>query len=139
MNTRTPFAILSAERTEYTPEINDWRTRSLEAQLTHRDLSPVQIEGCYKGTREKSFLIAVPGGEAGYAFQTMIPQLARRWGQESWLYVDANRLASLHFCDERPTLILGQWWNAAPLEAKAKDAYSYLPDDGQYYIVREVI
>jgi hypothetical protein len=135
MRTNTPFAILSAERPEYTSEVNQWRSRSLESQLASRDMDQRQLQGVYKGTNERSFLVLLPGGETGYHYATGLPQLARRWGQESWLYVDANRFASLHYADGRIEA-LGVWQAATRADAVAADGHTYDPGTGLYFVVR---
>ena len=95
MNTETPFLILSAERADLDPEVNAERTRQLFAQLAARRFAYVKVTGSYKGRTEASFLVLLDGGDGGYPFDLLL-SLARRYGQESVLSVDANRRATLH-------------------------------------------
>ena len=137
MRTNTPFVVLSAERTEYTPEVNQWRTQSLESQLSARDLQFRPVLGVYKGHAEASFLVFLPPvpDHAAYTL-TMLRQLGRRWGQESVLHVDANRLAVLLFTDNRAPIELGAWETVSPATAQNADGYTYSPDTDSFYIAR---
>lgn len=134
MRTETPFAIISAERAEYTPEVNAWRTASLLSQLQHRDMNPLQLCGRWAGVSEASFMIPLHAGEKGYNYSVALPQLARRWGQEAWLYVDANRYATLHYANR--TEHAGLWLSTSGEEARAADGYTYDPTRGLYYVLK---
>lgn len=96
MNTHIPFVVFSAERTGFTADVNAWRTQSAENQLRNMAGSPdfIFVQGKYKDDCETSFLVLLPQGDTSYLFHA-IARLAGRWGQESMLYVDANRHASL--------------------------------------------
>jgi hypothetical protein len=135
MNTFPPFVILSAERTGMHEEVNAWRTASLQHQLTHRDLSPLPVEGVYQGCAERSFLVFLPAVNQDYVLSMLIG-LARRWGQESVLYVDSNRESCLLYSDGRPALELGRWQTVDAIDAKVEESYTYSPDQDAYYITR---
>lgn len=135
MNIQTPFIVLSASRAELTPELNAERSALLERQLQARDLSFKRVEGAYKGQREISFLVLTPDSNA----EALATRLARRYGQESVLAVDANRAAALLFL--RPDVggediasiePIGYWRSAAQAEAESLDAFTR--DGSDYYI-----
>lgn len=135
MNIQTPFIILSASRAELTPELNSERSELLARQLAARDLSFKRVDGVYKGSREISFLVLTPDDNA----QAACYRLARRYGQESVLSVDANRYAALVFltpdmggADVASVSGVGYWRSAAAAEAEALD--NYTRDGADFYI-----
>lgn len=139
MNIQTPFTILSASRSELTAELNAERSDLLERQLAARDLSFKRVEGSYKGEREISFLVLTPDDRA----ESLVLRLARRYGQESVLHVDANRYAALLFLhpdvggpDVSSVSGVGFWRSAAQAEAESLEAYTR--DGADYYITSEV-
>ena len=138
MNTNTPFAILSAEHGHFTKEVNAGRTEALRSQLESRGAAFAPVAGYYKGVHEQSFIVLLPEGEGSYTFD-LVRQLAYRYSQESVLYVDANRIASLHNPSERstePATIIGRWTTAGdPDAARRLDAWTYYPRTQQYYVV----
>lgn len=112
MNTQTPFFILSADRVEYGEDINADRRNMLERQLTARDVEFHQVQGSYNGLREVSYVVFGHDSRT----ESVVFQLARRYGQDSVLSVDANRLAILIYLhpgmggpDVRRTEVIGQW------------------------------
>ena len=130
MNTETPFLILSAERADLDPEVNAERTRQLFAQLAARRFAYVKVTGSYKGRTEASFLVLLDGGDGGYLFD-MLLALARRYGQESVLSVDANRRATLHTLASgigHTDTALGQW---APISAERAEHLDSWTRDGR--------
>jgi len=54
MNALTPFVLFSAERAEYSADINASRTEFLRRQLAQRDLSFSPVLGSYKNVPENS-------------------------------------------------------------------------------------
>jgi len=61
--------------------------------------------------------------------------LARRYSQETVLYVDANRKAALYHTDwGQKKVELGYFREVSELDAKAQDSYTL--SDGRYYITR---
>ena len=130
MNTETPFLILSAERADLDPEVNAERTSNLRAQLAARDLAYTEVTGSYKGHTEASFLVLLESGDGGYPFDLLL-SLARRYGQESVLSVDANRRATLHTLASgigHTDTALGQW---APISAERAEHLDSWTRDGR--------
>lgn len=137
MTSKTPFTIISAKLPRYSDEANAARTRALESQLRGRNLNFLPVQGCYKGQRERSFLVLCDGldTERGRAFN-LCALLAERYGQESILYVDGGRYASLAVIKTGGRLgsrevPLGRWREVADVEGR--DAYTITPDN-RYWI-----
>lgn len=92
-----------------------------------------QLGGCYKGTREVSFL--APSSE-WHAART----LALNFNQESVLLLgpkrhrDAHRPAILHYLDDRLPEPLGYFVPVSREFALAREAWTYDPADDQYYV-----
>src|SRR5258707_14434318 len=94
-----PFVILSAEKSDLTPEANLARTTALYRQLEARDLAFKPVKGMYKGQRENPFVVLAIDGTNEF---DQVLSLAKRYGQESILYSDADRFTTLHFLSSDP-------------------------------------
>lgn len=137
MNISTPFIVISAERPDWSDEINKWRSDSMLRQLaalpnlTKESIIP--LRGKYDGIEERSFLVFLPSGENHPHFYDLI-RLARRWGQESVLYVDANSQASFI----RPGAAGNKWVPAGRWESsdgRPVSDYSQTSDGRYWHIV----
>lgn len=135
MNIHTPFLIITSDRYDYTPELNSQRRDLFRRQLDVRGLSYKEVQGVYKGNHEIAYIVLIQDA----ADEHNALRLARRYGQESALYVDANRAVSLYTL--RPEIggpdiddseALGMWAAVPEAVAKAQQAYTY--SDGHYYI-----
>lgn len=90
------FIILSAELDTTTVRSNFYRTELLEFMLQELKLPYKQIQGCYKGSTEQSFMVIVKD-EAEYE---VIRDFAfKSFNQESILFRDLYGSASLVFQD----------------------------------------
>jgi hypothetical protein len=129
MKTKIPFVLFSAERAGFTDDVNEWRTQSCERQLRRGlpDSDFIYVDGCYKGASETSFLVLLPQGDSSYRFHE-VARLAARWGQESILYVDANRSAVLCYLGLNGMIArmeaLGEWHEVLPEDARKLTAYT---------------
>lgn len=137
MNIETPFIVLSSDRAQYHEELNAARRDTFEHQLRARGLDFKRVIGAYKGASEVSYIVLVPttGDEQNAV------RLARRYGQESVLLVDANRYASLIYLNEGEGGIsikeikgIGFWRETTESDATAGDAYTR--DGDRYYTTR---
>lgn len=135
MNIHTPFVIITSDRYNLTPELNAARRDTFRHQLAQRGLSYKEVQGVYKGSHETAYLVLIEDA----ADEHNALRLARRYGQESALYVDANRAVSLYTLrpevggpDIDGTESLGMWAAVHESVAKAQDAYTY--SDGTYYV-----
>jgi hypothetical protein len=134
---KTPFLILSAERPDWLRDSNKVRTDTLRGQLEARELAFREVEGCYDGKCEASFLVLAPTAELGKEYRLVL-QLARRYGQEAVLLVDANRMAHLvriHGNHEHVEL-LGHWEQIDSESVHLEQAYTRDPDTSYCYGVR---
>lgn len=134
---KTPFLILSAERADWLRDANKGRTDMLREQLGARELKFREVEGCYNGKCETSFLIVAPRGELGPEYRLVL-QLARRYGQEAVLLVDANRaahLVQLHGNHEHIHHI-GRWEQIDSEQVHLELAYTRDPETSYCYGVR---
>lgn len=135
MNIETPFLIVTSDRAEYTATVNDMRRDTFRHQLSLRGLSFKEVQGVYKGNAETAYLVLIHDtGEEHAALR-----LARRYGQESALYVDANRAATLMILrpevggpDVDDTENLGMWAEVPEAVAKAQGAYTR--SEGRYFL-----
>lgn len=133
MNAQTPFVILSAERPEWDTSINAQRSDLLRRQLEVQGHSPVPVNGHYKGTAEQSWLVFLDDDSYGAKLDHII-KLARRYGQESILYVDSSRQAELLYVGTDDNKLVygqsvGQWKRLN--EVANEDSYSEI--EGAYY------
>lgn len=137
MNIQTPFIVISADKASNTDEVNASQRVFFEHQLYARDLDFKQVEGSYEGKREVSYIVLIQHPYDEHA----VLQLARRYGQQSVLSVDANRFATLLLLNESgggPDIKefkgLGHWralaWNEIISEGAA-----YTKDGSTYYVV----
>lgn len=83
MNTREPYLILTAERKQYTSEINKGRMKMLKSQLTFRRIEFYAV--CVGGV--DSYICFINDGDP--KFDGLL-SLARRYGQRGVAYTDAN-------------------------------------------------
>lgn len=132
MNIFTPFYIVSAALSHESARSNVDRTDSLERWLRKEGYATVQVNGCYKGETEPAVLVVDDRPGNGLCAMAVL-RLARQYGQESILAVDANRLAGLIYCASGGFKSIGHWRGAPEEIAKSRDAYTERA--GQYYIV----
>lgn len=136
MNTQVPFVVISCDRAEYDESLNASRRDTFEHQLRARDLDFKRVNGVWDGKAEVSYIVLIPHpGDEHTALR-----LARRYGQESALYVDANRHAVLFALnredggvDIKEQVGLGQWQLVSKAYALAQDGYTR--DGEDYYAV----
>lgn len=135
MITNTPFLVITSDRYNNTPELNAARRDTFRHQLAARNLSFREVQEVYKGNSETAYLVLID--DANDEHNAL--RLARRYGQESALSVDANRAATLLILrpevggpDVDSTEQLGMWQAVPESVAKALDAYTL--SDGVYYV-----
>ena len=129
--TKQPFYIISA--CTGNPFTDSVQTAALERDLLKSGFEFKKVKGVYKGVSEDSFLVSVvdtPLEEAALKI------LARDFNQESILYVDGNRNATLIFVDfnnESKQLLKGKF-QAVP-DHVAKQLENTTFDGKDYYAV----
>lgn len=128
-----PFVLLSAERPEWSTDINAGRTEFLRHQLIARNAEFISVDGKYKGHTEKAFLILAPEGTDDVQFANAV-QLARRYGQESIMFVAADRsayiieIAGPEFPQGREVTYVGNWSEIPDGIKEQLDAYTESSD-----------
>ncbi len=134
MNIEIPFYILSAaSSTTCTARENAHRHKTLRRQLRGYGFAVADCEGCYNGVTESSLLVLDDKpihGDADFVRHSVL-RLARAWGQESILEVDANRGARLTFMNNDSPISLGKF--TAVMAQYAKHESAWTRRNGQYY------
>ena len=86
------------------------------------------LDGCYKGEVERSYIL-----EVGSVGLFGILAFAKEYNQESILYLDNQRLATLVYSMDN-MVSLGLFKGVSEDHAKSKDAYTFNPITNTYYI-----
>lgn len=132
---KTLIALVSASLPEHCSiEENQQRTAKLAAFLKTNltdTWKAEPVKGCYKGQEEDSFKVNVNDPiDLG-----VVDAAARHFEQESYLVIDAERIAWLYYLKGR-TQRLGEFVAVSEFEAKAQDAWTFDPESGTYFIVK---
>jgi hypothetical protein len=102
-----------------------------------RELFPMNavapIKGAYQGTEEDSWMLELTENRESAEIEKILG-LAGRFNQHGIMVVDENRAAQLIFVSSRLTQDLGRLHGVAESEARTKDAWTYAPHNGTYYI-----
>ena len=115
-------AIISAHRDMHIGEVNEVHHQNLGQQLASRGFSPSPVEGSYKGTPEKSWIVDVEDAPLMY-----VMELAKRYGQESVLVIDSECVAWLLYVGNAVPERLGPFFKTdVPVEKL--EAYSVMAD-----------
>lgn len=137
MNIETPFIVVSCDRSENTPEVATSRRDTFEHQIRALGHAFIPVTGKYKGLPERAFLVLAPDT----ATEENIFRLARRYGQESVLLVDANRYATLAFLNPdvggpavKELKGIGFWREVTREEAGLQAGFTYA--DGRYFTTK---
>ena len=130
MNIELPFFILSASSDACGDAENKARHKMLRRQLRDAGLAIAECTGCYAGDLEQSILV-LDEWPATLSTRGIVMRLARAWGQESILEVDANRSARLSFTNGNSAESLGIFTAVRPEYAKGCEAWTRRA--GQYY------
>ena len=128
---RTPFAIISAERFTLTNGENQKRHQELLTQLKKDGFKTKVVDGVYHGQTEKSILVLLESNflsvDLGY-----LKNYGMIFDQESFLFVDADRKAELHFPASNKADKLGNF--VAVTKGIAIQCNNYTQDGQDYYI-----
>jgi hypothetical protein len=104
----------------------------LEDDLIRRGLAYKLTEGCYKGILEESFYVEINRTKDFGLIAAL--DLATKYKQESVLYVNDEREASLHYTEDFKRVDhLGTFTQVSETEAQLENSYTYdLENDGFY-------
>lgn len=101
------------------------------ALLTKHKVVWQEIEGCYKGVRESSFLVI----DTGAHVEHLVRFMSKLFKQECYLELDQDRNARLVYQDS--VAEIGILKGVSKPVAFSKDAWSYSPVLDQYYVIEE--
>lgn len=133
----TPFVIVSAFKAGYPLDRNMARHGALRTFLESSGMDFMEVDGCYKGERERSLLVNLYRGTADPVFEDVCTY-AGYFGQESVLHVSESGYAYLfelgEFIGDEPEMVyLGRW--AETDAATAAEADAYTEADGRFWVV----
>jgi hypothetical protein len=94
--------------------------------LKENNITHLEAVGSYKGNEERSIVIF--GSESKFTAD----MIAGYYCQESYLYCDQDRNASLVFEGEK-FLELGTWKEISSEDTKSLEAWTKIPSTGKYY------
>lgn len=134
---RDAFIIFSAEKSDLSVEVNDYRTYALRLTLATLGVPFLRVLGMYKGAKEYSVMIGPEHRQAAI-------HLAALFGQESILikYSERREEGPNQVLLVRPSTELdilaplGTWTEVTKEEAEKLDNYSMI--DGNYYTAKPV-
>jgi hypothetical protein len=128
---KTPFAIISAERFTLTNGENQKRHQELLNQLKRDGFKTKVVDGVYHGQTEKSILVLLDSKflavDLGY-----LKNYGMIFDQESFLFVDSDRKAELHFPATNKAEKLGNFVSVT--KGIAVQCNNYTQDGQDYYI-----
>jgi len=128
---KTPFAIISAERFTLTKGENQKRHQELLNQLKRDGFKTKVVDGVYHGQTEKSILVLLDSKflavDLGY-----LKNYGMIFDQESFLFVDSDRKAELHFPATNKAEKLGNFVSVT--KGIAVQCNNYTQDGQDYYI-----
>jgi hypothetical protein len=123
-----PFVILSAEMAGCADYHNRERTDSLQDVLMNNGMHFRIVGGSYGGREEVSFIVVLRDAED----LDRVCSLAKYWGQESVLHVDATRHAELIFPDLGRRESVGAFVERDEATARRHGAWTYVA--GRFYV-----
>lgn len=132
MYTTKTVTIISAHDNSLSTTVNTWRALRLQKDL--REAVYQRAVGRYNGHEEISFIVSTPGGTMGQFWQSLVV-LAKRYGQESVLHVDANQQAALYFIEDGTWQHLGPYVQVTETEALSLGSYTKT-EEGLYYAAK---
>lgn len=130
MRNGQPYAMISAERPNQTPQENAQRTQLLGQILQASGMRSAPTQGSYQGVPEHSYAVQTPSPAA----QQFVNRVAQQFQQDSVMHVDENQNATLHYGDGR------QEWLGSMKQVPADEA-GKLPGwtrdaSGNFYTVK---
>lgn len=132
-NKIVPIVIMSAEIASNSAELNKILSDDLEKSLSNSNEAYKAVQGCYKGVKEKSYVV-VPKNEER-ALEDLI-NLSETYGQECILYRDSTGRAWL--CGKGGRDLIGMFSQVPRSVAIGSDNYTYDIENNGYYIVEDL-
>lgn len=106
--------------------------RTMQTNLRNRNIKAILVIGSYKGTVETSFCADVKT-ELDVAYIKMVCAM---YNQESFLVVNNNAQAFLHFVGTKEVTPIGRFQVVAKDIANTLEAWTYVPHTDQYFAVK---
>lgn len=128
MNTSNAFTILSAERADLPADENAQRSAFLTRQLQNANIETVPVRGKYAGTYEHAVLVF----DTDEFRADTVNRLAKAYGQDTLLHVDANSRASLESLADGGMRELGEFHEVSAEQAATLKAVTET-SDGRYF------
>ena len=131
---RNSIMILSAERFGLSAMENLQRTTELEGCLDRLGAGYKEVQGCYQGNRESSFVVVLPSFPTyREELYNALLGLAADFEQDTVLVVHANdHAAEMVTLKDRAGKIIGTF----EVDNNADDDYTFDPDSGQYWVIK---
>lgn len=119
--------IFSAEKAELSKKENKKRTKKLKSHL--KNVASKQVEGCYKGVKESSFVCLAENLD-------LVLNLAKKYEQETILYLtESAREAILIYTENGLREKIGIFHQTSKENALKQDGYTYDPELDCYFII----
>lgn len=122
-----PIILFSVNQVNLTQQENEVNTKTVERTLKDMEFSFSNVEGSYKGNKEKGFLVVVND----YTDITNIESLAKTYNQESILLSGKDRKSQLVYMDGSTSAQLGTLRNVPKTVALKKDSYTEVLINGR--------
>ena len=90
-----------------------------------------EVEGSYKGIRERAFMVV------GRIHEPLIRRLTKLYKQESYLSVYGDDFAELIYLSNNDTQGLGYLVEISKEEAHKTDSWTFVPNLGAYYTTKK--
>lgn len=129
--------ILSAELSTESNIENQNRTNHLEKLLSETGYVYQPAQGCYKGDKERSFIVYVPN-QLDNTLNIFREIAFNVFNQESILIVDPDRYSGLELSNGEYQALNGKFQHTSKEEALNSEAYTRVPsrNGSNYFIVK---
>ena len=120
MNIFPQAVILSASQSKLHHSVNHTNHMELYNFLQSQKFGIKLVDDMYKGVKENSIFVQLNE----FNDLERLKELVTKYNQESVLYLDSNRVASLHYCNSDKVDFLGKFTNVTEEVAKMHDCYT---------------
>lgn len=130
---KTSIAVITAYRSERSDDENAMANLALQTTLNFDGYRAKPCDGHFNGKDEKGFIIGLDQNLESFALKRL-DAIAQQYGQDSFLYVNAEREGFLRFNDLTIEK-LGKFIAVSKFEAKAGN-YTYDPLTSTYFVIK---
>ena len=132
----TPVVFLSAEHPDQSQEENEKSTYLLSSILEDQGFFYKQVDGCWQGERETSFMVAAPDDTALSGLLEISQQFNQDWILYRNEHTETFFVWGCGWCGFKIFKKLGVMVQAHRDTALAQESYTYDRENNTYYIVR---